>query len=111
MLFKKYIFVANFLKDVSIVHQKTNAYTPEQTGLKIFERARYFVIWCRIRKFWAGAKNIAVHLRNSSGLRSGAICRAVTTKGPNCRDAISPMECKLIIQKSETCDDEIPYQQ
>lgn len=62
-----------FLKNEGIVHQKTNAYTPEQNGVSerinrtIVERARCLLFDAQLdKKFWAEATNTAVYLRNRS---------------------------------------------
>lgn len=68
----------SFLKNEGIVHQKTNAYTPEQNGVSerinrtIVERARCLLFDAQLdKKFWVEATNTAVYLRNrcvASGL-------------------------------------------
>lgn len=67
-----------FLGNCGIIHQKTNAYTPEQNGLSermnrtIVEKARCLLFEAVLdKKFWAEATNTAVYLQNrtiSSGL-------------------------------------------
>ncbi|GBP81290.1 Retrovirus-related Pol polyprotein from transposon TNT 1-94 [Eumeta japonica] len=61
------------LKAAGIIHQKTNAYTPEQNGMSerinrtIIERARCLLFDSGLdKKFWAEATNTAVYLRNRS---------------------------------------------
>lgn len=61
----------NFLKQVGIVHQKTNPHTPEQNGLSerfnrtVVERARCLLFEEDLDKsFWAEAVNTAVYLIN-----------------------------------------------
>lgn len=63
----------NYLKETGIIHQKTNAYTPEQNGLSertnrtIVERARCLLYDAGLdKKFWAEATNTAVYLKNRS---------------------------------------------
>lgn len=62
-----------FLKSSGIIHQKTNAYTPEQNGVSerlnrtIVEKAKCLLFDGGIEKrFWAEAVNTAVYLRNRS---------------------------------------------
>ncbi|GBP56124.1 Retrovirus-related Pol polyprotein from transposon TNT 1-94 [Eumeta japonica] len=61
------------LKAAGIIHQKTNAYTPEQNGMSerinrtIIERARCLLFDSGLdKKFWAEATNTAIYLRNRS---------------------------------------------
>ena len=63
----------NYLKKNGIVHQKTNAYTPEQNGLcerynrSIVEKARCLLFDAQFDKqLWAEAVNTAVYLKNRS---------------------------------------------
>lgn len=61
----------NFLESNGIVHQKTNAYTPEQNGVSermnrtLVEKARCLMFDAKLSKqFWAEAINTAAYLRN-----------------------------------------------
>lgn len=61
----------SFLRDEGIIHQKTNAYTPEQNGLAerlnrtLVEKARCLLFDANLhKKFWAEAVNTANYLRN-----------------------------------------------
>ncbi|CAG4939045.1 unnamed protein product [Colias eurytheme] len=62
-----------YLKKQGIVHQRTNAYTPEQNGLcermnrSIVEKARCLIFDADLdKKFWSEAVNTSVYLRNRS---------------------------------------------
>lgn len=63
----------NFLKKCGIIHQKTNAYTPEQNGSSerlnrsVVEKAKCLLFDAGLEtKFWAEACNTAVYLKNRS---------------------------------------------
>lgn len=63
----------DFLKHEGVIHQKSNAYTPEQNGLSersnrtVVERARCLLFEAELdKKFWAEAANTAVYLKNRS---------------------------------------------
>lgn len=83
----------NHLKQVGIVHQKTNVYTPEQNGMSerfnrtIVERARCLLFDAGLdKKFWAEATNTAVYLRNrsvASGLNNKTPYELWTNKKPD----------------------------
>lgn len=83
----------NYLKEVGIIHQKTNAYTPEQNGLSerinrtIVERARCLLFDAKLdKKFWAEATNTAVYLRNrsvASGLNNKTPFELWTNRKPD----------------------------
>jgi transposase InsO family protein len=70
----------SYMKEAGIIHQKTNAYTPEQNGSSernirtVVERARCLLFDANLDKmFWAEATSTAVYLRNrsvASGLNS-----------------------------------------
>lgn len=61
----------NYLSQAGIIHQKSNAYTPEQNGLaersnrSVVEKARCLLFDAELDKnFWAEAANTAVYLQN-----------------------------------------------
>lgn len=63
----------NYLVKEGIIHQKTNAYTPEQNGVceranrTVVEKARCLLFDAKLEKqFWAEAANTAVYLKNRS---------------------------------------------
>lgn len=63
----------NYLLKEGIIHQKTNAYTPEQNGVcerankTVVEKARCLLFDAKLeKKFWAEASNTAVYLKNRS---------------------------------------------
>ena len=63
----------SYLTNEGIIHQKTNAYTPEQNGVcerankTIVEKARCLLFDAKLeKKFWAEACNTAVYLKNRS---------------------------------------------
>lgn len=65
----------NFYKKNGILHQQTNAYTPQQNGMSermnrtILEKARCLLYDAKLEKFfWAEAVGTAVYLRNRSSV-------------------------------------------
>ncbi|CAF4946174.1 unnamed protein product [Pieris macdunnoughi] len=76
-----------------IVHQRTNAYTPEQNGLcermnrSVVEKARCLIYDAGLeKKFWAEAVNTSVYLRNRSvvtGLNNKTPYEVWTGQKPN----------------------------
>lgn len=63
----------NYLVKEGIIHQKTNAYAPEQNGVcerankTVIEKARCLLFDAKLeKKFWAEAANTAVYLKNRS---------------------------------------------
>ncbi|GBP49905.1 Retrovirus-related Pol polyprotein from transposon TNT 1-94 [Eumeta japonica] len=62
-----------YLKQQGIIHQRTNAYTPEQNGVcermnrSLVEKARCLIFDASLhKKFWAEAMHTSVYLRNRS---------------------------------------------
>ncbi|CAG4970927.1 unnamed protein product [Colias eurytheme] len=82
-----------YLKKQGIVHQRTNAYTPEQNGLcermnrSIVEKARCLIFDADLdKKFWSEAVNTSVYLRNRSvvtGLNNRTPYEVWTGQKPN----------------------------
>lgn len=82
-----------YLKEQGIVHQKTNAYTPQQNGLcermnrSVVEKARCLLFDADLnKKFWAEAVNTSVYLRNRSvvtGLNDKTPYEVWTGEKPN----------------------------
>ena len=67
----------NYLTKEGLIHQKTNAYTPEQNGVceranrTVVEKARCLLFDAKLeKKFWAEAANTAVYLKNRSATSS-----------------------------------------
>lgn len=63
----------SYLTKEGVIHQKTNAYTPEQNGVcergnrTVVEKARCLLFDAQLeKKFWAEAANTAVYLKNRS---------------------------------------------
>lgn len=83
----------SYLCKQGIVHQRTNAYTPEQNGLcermnrSIVEKARCLIFDAGLeKKFWAEAVNTSVYLRNRSvvtGLNNKTPYEVWTGQKPN----------------------------
>lgn len=82
-----------YLKQQGILHQKTNAYTPQQNGLSermnrsLVEKARCLIFDAGLhKKFWAEAVNTSVYLRNRTvvtGLNNMTPYEVWTGKKPN----------------------------
>lgn len=82
-----------YLKQQGIIHQKTNAYTPQQNGLSermnrsLVEKARCLMFDAGLpKKFWAEAVNTSLYLRNRSvvaGLNNRSPYEVWTQKKPN----------------------------
>lgn len=82
-----------YLKEQGIVHQRTNAYTPQQNGLcermnrSVVEKARCLIFDAGLeKKFWAEAVHTSVYLRNRSvvtGLNSKTPYEVWTGSKPN----------------------------
>ena len=84
--------VKKHLNKHGIVHQKSNAYTPEQNGMakranrSIVERARCMLYMAKLAKhFWAEAVAMAVYLLNRSPTKGNEVTpeEAWTGKKPN----------------------------
>ncbi|CAF4918329.1 unnamed protein product [Pieris macdunnoughi] len=83
----------SYLNKQGIVHQRTNAYTPEQNGLcermnrSVVEKARCLIYDAGLeKKFWAEAVNTSVYLRNRSvvtGLNNKTPYEVWTGQKPN----------------------------
>lgn len=82
-----------YLKQHGIIHQKSNAYTPQQNGVcermnrSLVEKARCLIFDAGLhKKFWAEAINTSVYLRNRSvvtGLNNMTPYEAWTKKKPD----------------------------
>lgn len=82
-----------YLKQAGIIHQKSNAYTPQQNGVSermnrsLVEKARCLIFDAGLhKKFWAEAINTSVYLRNRSvvtGLKNMTPYEAWTGKKPD----------------------------
>ncbi|KAA5634977.1 transposase family protein, partial [Pseudomonas aeruginosa] len=82
-----------YLKQHGIIHQKSNAYTPQQNGVcermnrSLVEKARCLIFDAGLhKKFWAEAINTSVYLRNRTvvtGLNNMTPYEAWTKKKPD----------------------------